>query len=92
MRHGEDLQICIRSALRRRRRTLGLSQEDAARLLGVRRLTYHRIEAGPRRIRPAELTALCAAFHCHIGELVQDGPLAAAFARAAAAMLGEVSP
>ncbi len=92
MRCGEDLQICIRSALRRRRRTLGLTQEDAARLLGVRRLTYHRIEAGPRRIRPAELAALCAAFRCQIGELVQDGPLAAAFTLAAATILGEMSP
>ena len=34
MRLPDDSQACIRSALRRRRRTLGLTQEDAASLLG----------------------------------------------------------
>jgi DNA-binding XRE family transcriptional regulator len=82
-KHREDWQSCIRGALRRRRRTLGLSQESAARMLGVHRLIYHRIENGPRRIRPAELTALSDAFQCPVAELVQDGALAEAFARAA---------
>jgi DNA-binding XRE family transcriptional regulator len=80
-RHREDWQICIRAGLRRRRRTLGLSQEDAARMLGVHRLTYHRIENGPRRIRPAELVALSDVFHCPVAELAQDGALADAFVR-----------
>ena len=35
-----------RSALRRRRRVLGLTQEAAARVLGMSRLSYHRIETG----------------------------------------------
>ena len=34
MRLPDDSQACIRSALRRRRRTLGLTQEDAARVHG----------------------------------------------------------
>ena len=92
MRRADDSQACIRSALRRRRRTLGLTQEDAARLLGMSRMTYHRIETGARRIRFSELAAICAAFNCHIGELVQDGQLAGAYAYAAKAILGEVSP
>jgi DNA-binding XRE family transcriptional regulator len=84
-----DAQACIRSALRRRRRTLGLTQEAAAAILGMSRLTYHRIETGRRHIHFTELAAICAAFNCHIGELVQDGQLANAFIYAAKALLGE---
>jgi len=90
-RRGEDVQACIRSALRRRRRVLGLTQEAAAGVLGMSRLTYHRIETGSRSIRFTELAAICAAFNCHIGELVQDGQLDNAFAYAAKVILGEVS-
>src|SRR5438094_8252121 len=91
VRGAEDLQACIRSALRRRRRTLGLTQEAAGRVLGMSRLTYHRIETGARHIHFTELAAICAAFNCHIGELVQDGQLANAFIYAAKAILGEAS-
>ena len=86
---AEDVQACIRSALRRRRRVLGLTQEAAAGVLGMSRLTYHRIESGRRHIHFAELAAICAAFNCHIGELVHDGQLANAFVYAAKALLGE---
>jgi transcriptional regulator with XRE-family HTH domain len=89
MRRSDDSQACIRTALRRRRRTLGLTQEDAAAILGMSRMTYHRIETGLRRIRLSELAAICAAFNCHIGELVQDGQLANAYALAVKAILGE---
>jgi len=88
----DDSQACIRSALRRRRRTLGLTQKDAAGMLGMSRLTYHRIETGTRRIRFSELAAFCAAFNCHVGELLQDGQLASAYAYAAKAILGDASP
>jgi len=90
VRGAEDVQACIRSALRRRRRALGLTQEAAGRVLGMSRLTYHRIETGARHIHFTELAAICAAFNCHIGELVQDGQLANAFIYAAKAILGEV--
>ena len=89
MRGKDDAQACIRSALRRRRRSLGLTQGDAARLLGMERLTYHRIESGERRIHFKEIAALCAAFRCPVGELLQDGELAAAYVQAARALLGE---
>jgi len=89
VRRAEDAQACIRSALLRRRRVLGLTQEAAARVLGMSRLSYHRIETGKRHIHFTELAAICAAFNCHIGELVQDGQLANAFANAAKAILGE---
>ena len=84
-----DAQACIRSALRRRRRVLGLTQEAAAAILGMSRLTYHRIENGRRHIHFTDLAAICAAFNCHIGELVQDGQLANAFINAAKVLLGE---
>ena len=58
-------------------------------VLGMSRLTYHRIEIGRRHIHFTELAAICAAFNCHIGELVQDGQLANAFTYAAKALLGE---
>lgn len=89
---ADDAQISIRSALRRRRRTLGLTQQDAAVVLGISRMTYHRMETGSRRIRLSELATICAAFNCHVGELVQDGQLASAYATAAKAILGEASP
>ncbi|TMJ51059.1 MAG: helix-turn-helix transcriptional regulator [Alphaproteobacteria bacterium] len=89
VRNTGDTQASIRSALRRRRRTLGLTQEGAARVLGMPRLTYHRIETGARHIHFTELAKICALFNCHIGELVQDGQLATAFIHAAKAILGE---
>jgi DNA-binding XRE family transcriptional regulator len=92
MRQRDDTQACIRAALRRRRRTLGLTQDDAANLLGISRVTYHRIETGSRRIRFVELAAICETFNCHVGELVQDGQLASAYVHAAKAILGEVAP
>ena len=68
---------------------LGLTQEAAAAVLGMPRLTYHRIETGRRHIHFIELGAICAAFNCHIGELVQDGQLVNAVTYAAKALLGE---
>ena len=92
MGESDDSQACIRSALKRRRRTLGLTQDDTANLLGMSRVTYHRIETGSRRIRFVELAAICEAFSCHVGELVQDSQLASAYVHAAKAILGEASP
>ena len=37
-----DAQVCIRSAMRRRRRALGLTQQDAAGILGMSRITLWR--------------------------------------------------
>jgi transcriptional regulator with XRE-family HTH domain len=89
MRAKDDPQSCIRATLRRRRRALGLTQEATARLLGMSRLTYHRIESGTRHIHFADLATICEMFDCAPGELLQDGQLAAAFARAATALLGQ---
>jgi DNA-binding Xre family transcriptional regulator len=61
-------------------------------MLGMSRLSYHRIETGTRRIRFSELATICAAFNCHVGELLQDGQLANAYVHAAKAILGEAPP
>ncbi len=82
-----DAQACIRSALRRRRRALGLTQQQAAQLLGLSRLAYHRIETGARRIHFADLSAICELYDCDPAELLQDGQLAAAYSRAAKTLL-----
>lgn len=87
MRRADDAQACIRSALRRRRRALGLTQEAAGRVLGMPRLTYHRIETGSRRIHFADLAAICTAYGCDISELLQDMRLSTAYAYAADALL-----
>jgi transcriptional regulator with XRE-family HTH domain len=63
---------------------LGMTQQQAAALLGLPRLTYHRIETGRRRIRATELAAICTVYNCPVGELVKDAALAQAFIRAAA--------
>ena len=75
----------------RRRRPLGLTQEETTRVLGMSWKTCHLIETGARRIRLSELATNCAAFNCHIGELAQDGQLADAYVHAARAILGEAS-
>ena len=90
MRASRDVQACIRSALRRRRRALGLTQHQAAQLLAMSRLTYHRIETGARHIHFADLAAICELFNCHPVELLQDSQLAAAYAHAATALLSEM--
>jgi DNA-binding Xre family transcriptional regulator len=88
---NDDPQSQIRTALRRRRRALGLTQDAAARLLGMPRLTYHRIETGARHIHFADLAAICEMFDCTPGGLLQDTRLTAAFAYAATALLGQAS-
>jgi DNA-binding XRE family transcriptional regulator len=89
MRSAHDAQACIRSALRRRRHVLGLTQQQAAQLLDMSRLTYHRIETGARHIHFADLAAICEIFKCHPAELLQDSQLAAAYACAATTLLGD---
>jgi transcriptional regulator with XRE-family HTH domain len=81
--------LCVRAAWRRRRRALGLTQEATARLFGMSRLTYHRIESGARHIHFADLANICETLNCTPGELLQDAQLAAAFSRAAAGLLGQ---
>jgi len=55
MSRQNDLQAKIRSSIVERRKALGLSQEDVAKLLNISRLTYHRIETGQRVIKFNEI-------------------------------------
>jgi transcriptional regulator with XRE-family HTH domain len=83
----DDPQGEIRRAIRRRRRTLGLTQDDAAQLMKMSRVTYHRMERGNRRIRCTEFAMVCELYDCSIDELA--GPhLAAGYRTAAKAILG----
>lgn len=52
------------------RRTRSLSQEDAARHLGVSRPTLVAIEKGTRPVRPAELIALAELYGCTVHEFL----------------------
>lgn len=84
-----DPQAGIRQALRRIRRTLGLSQDDAARIIGMTRISYHRLESGRQRIRLDQIASICSGLRCRIGDLIQDDPIAvAAYSAAARSILG----
>jgi transcriptional regulator with XRE-family HTH domain len=68
-------------ALRRYRENLGLSLEDAARVLGCDRSKISRIETGQRGIRPEELSGLLTGYgvpdseQAILGRLAGRGPL-----------------
>lgn len=54
----DDPQAALRAAIYRRRRELGLSQQQLADRLGIPRLLVHRIEVGRKWIRAPELRLL----------------------------------
>jgi transcriptional regulator with XRE-family HTH domain len=84
----DDPRTAIRAAIRRRRRQLGLTQDEFSALAGLTRVTYNRIEKGHRRIRLEELSGLCAVVGCSVGDLVEDKDLASTLETAARALLG----
>jgi transcriptional regulator with XRE-family HTH domain len=85
----EDPQASIRLAIRRRRRLLGLTQDELSALVGLSRVTYHRIEHGDRRLRIEELGALCRVFCCPASDLIDDAALARSYATIARSLLGD---
>jgi transcriptional regulator with XRE-family HTH domain len=58
----EDLREQIASRLRSARKSLGLSQEQVAKKLGMHRPTISEIEAGRRRVSAEELAQLAAVY------------------------------
>jgi transcriptional regulator with XRE-family HTH domain len=84
----DDPQSALRAAIRRRRRQLGLTQDEFSALAGMTRVTYNRIETGARRIRLEELSCLCTALGCSVAELVEDKVLARLVECVARALLG----
>jgi transcriptional regulator with XRE-family HTH domain len=68
----------IGGRIRALRRALGMTQQEAAELLRVSRLTLTRMELGTRRITLLELGAICEILGCPAEELLGDAGLAAA--------------
>ena len=69
---GDDPQNVLRRNLRKRRRALGLTQDQVARLVDVPRLSYHRMEAGSRRIRSAEIEELARVLAVDVTDLLGE--------------------
>jgi Zn-dependent peptidase ImmA (M78 family)/DNA-binding XRE family transcriptional regulator len=66
--------------LRSAREKRGMTQQDAAGLIGVARTTLIAIEKGERRIRASELMALASAYGREVGDFVRrERPQTAAF-------------
>src|SRR5258708_36895098 len=65
-RGAEDAQACIRSALRRRRRTLGLTQEAAAQVFGASTLTYNAVPTRGGHIDVTKPTPIVPACHSRV--------------------------
>jgi transcriptional regulator with XRE-family HTH domain len=84
----QDHQSGIRTKMARRRRQLGLTQEDMAGLLHVGRVTYHRMETGARTIRFEELAQICDVLQCGVADLLDDIQAKHTYERAAKALLG----
>jgi transcriptional regulator with XRE-family HTH domain len=79
---NEDCQRPIRLLLKRRRRQLGMTQEQAAILMGMSRVSYNRTESGTRKIDVMELASLCEALGCTIEDVIDDPHLAQTYRRA----------
>lgn len=60
--------------LQRARTRRGLTQEEAAKILGVARTTVTAIEKGERRLKPKELIRLAGAYGRDITEFVRERP------------------
>ena len=66
----DDPQAHIRLFLRKRRRALGATQEQFAKALGLSRLSYHRIETGPRKIEIDLIKPMMSVLSCSLDELL----------------------
>lgn len=66
--------VALGLRLREARRGRGLTQDDAARELGISRPTFIAVEQGKRPARPAELVALARLYGRDVSELVRPTP------------------
>lgn len=66
------LQQRIGNALRSRRETLDISQEDFAETVGMHRTYYSAIERGLKNVRMETLERLCASLKTKMWEVVKD--------------------
>lgn len=65
--------------LTRARKKKKLTQDDAAKILGVARTTMTAIEKGERRIRSGELIALARAYESQVSDFVRPRPVVPSF-------------
>src|SRR5258708_27494556 len=76
MTRSDSLRARIGARMRERRRALGMTQEQCATLIGMRRVTITRIERGYRRLEMPELATIFETLGCTAEELLGDPPLA----------------
>lgn len=58
-----------RKRIRAHRQAIGLTQAEAADILGIGRLVYHRMESGARRLRYKDFCAISKAFGIPLQDL-----------------------
>ena len=69
---SSGLQSAVGSAIRQRRRLLGLSQEGLAASAGVHRTYVGSVERGERNISLINLARIASALDCQPSELLSD--------------------
>jgi len=69
----------LAEALRKARKDSGLTQADAAEIIGASRTTVTAIEKGERRVKADELIALSRAYGRQVGDLVRPRPAIESF-------------
>lgn len=74
MSDSEHLRLAIAARLRAAREQSGLSQGQAAKLLGLLRPTISEIEAGRRRVAADELSGFARAYGVSVSWLADEKP------------------
>ena len=69
---SKDLQAPIRLFVYTKRKTLGLTQAQMAEVLGMSRLSYHRMEMGERIVKFDDIGKLCDLFDCTVESMVGE--------------------
>ena len=81
-------QTSLRRNIRQYRKTLGLTQDDVAKTLGISRLRFHRMETGSGTIRFEMIGRLCTLYGCSIDALVDDPMIAEVYRNLSKAIIG----
>jgi transcriptional regulator with XRE-family HTH domain len=65
-----DPQFHMRTVMKQRRKTLGLTQADVASILNIPRMKYHRIENGTRNASFEEIASISGGLQLPIEDLL----------------------
>jgi transcriptional regulator with XRE-family HTH domain len=68
----KDRNRRLRELIREYRELRRLSQEEVAQMIGISRLSYHRVENGTRRLDKEELKAVCSAIGVNPDALLRE--------------------